>query len=55
VLLQCLSNGALHRQELYNEREREIKICFDKFGLNQYTSGGGLPDAARLDSSAAVQ
>ena len=42
-------------QELYNEREREIKICFDKFGLNQYTSGGGLPDAARLDSSAAVR
>jgi hypothetical protein len=42
-------------QELYNEREREIKICFDKFGLNQYTAGGGLPDAARLDSSAAVR
>lgn len=41
--------------ELYNEREREIKICFDKFGLNQMSASGGLPAAARLDSSAAVR
>lgn len=42
-------------QELYNEREREIKIAFDKFGINQHTAGGGLPSSARLDSSAAVR
>lgn len=41
--------------ELYNEREREIKICFDKFGLNQQGAAGGLPQAARLDSSPAVR
>lgn len=41
--------------ELYNEREREIKICFDKFGLNQHGAQGGLPDINRLDSSAAVR
>lgn len=41
--------------ELYNEREREIKICFDKFGLNQMSASGGLPQSARLDSSAAVR
>jgi hypothetical protein len=41
--------------ELYNERGREIEICFDKFGLNQHTAGGGVPDGVRLDSSAALQ
>lgn len=41
--------------ELYNEREREIKICFDKFGLNQYGAQGGLPQINRIDSSPALR
>lgn len=41
--------------ELYDEREREIRICFDKFGLNQHSAGGELPGAARLDSAPAVR
>lgn len=41
--------------ELYNEREREVKITFDKFGLNQNGAQGGLPDSARLDSAPAVR
>ena len=41
--------------ELYNERERELRIAFDKFGLNQSMAGGGLPEAARLDSAPAVR
>lgn len=41
--------------ELYNEREREIRVCFNKFGLNPNGAQGGLPSSARLDSSAAVR
>lgn len=41
--------------ELYNEREREIRVCFNKFGLNPNGAQGGLPSQARLDSSAAVR
>lgn len=41
--------------EIYNEREREIKSAFDKFGLNSSTISGQLPPQARLDSSAAVR
>ena len=41
--------------ELYNERDRIIQQCFAKFGVNPNGAQGGLPNAARLDSSAAVR
>lgn len=41
--------------ELYNERERLKANAFTKVGLNQNASNGALPQAARLDSSAAVR
>jgi hypothetical protein len=41
--------------ELYNEREREIQICFAKFGLNQHGAEGGLPQVNRIDSSPALR
>lgn len=41
--------------ELYNEREREVKITFDKFGINQNGAQGELPPSARVDSSPAIR
>lgn len=41
--------------ELYNERDREVRICFEQFGLMQLVSQGKLPNQARLDSSTALQ
>jgi hypothetical protein len=40
--------------ELYNERERLIRACFEQFGLTQMVAQGKLPDGARLDSSVAI-
>jgi hypothetical protein len=41
--------------ELYQERDRRKANMFTKVGLNQTTSSGNLPGAARLDSSPAVR
>lgn len=41
--------------ELYNERERVKREFRAHLGLNISSTSGGLPDAARLDSSAALR
>lgn len=41
--------------ELYNERERLVRACFEFFGLSQMTAQSQLPSGVRLDSSAAVR
>jgi hypothetical protein len=41
--------------ELYNERDREVRVCFEQFGLGQLVAQGKLPGQARLDSSAALR
>lgn len=41
--------------ELYEERERQIRACFEQFGLMPLVSQGKLPDQARMDSAAAFQ
>lgn len=40
--------------ELYNERDRVVKSCFEYFGLTQLSAQGKLPQGARLDSSKAM-
>jgi hypothetical protein len=41
--------------ELYAERDREVRACFEQFGLPALVAQGKLPGQARLDSSAALQ
>lgn len=41
--------------ELYNERERLVRTCFEYFGLTQLSAQGKLPQSARLDSSEALR
>jgi hypothetical protein len=41
--------------ELYQERDRIVRTCFEQFGLSQMVSQGKLPAQARLDSSAALR
>lgn len=41
--------------ELYNERDRQVKSCFEFFGMSQMTAQSQLPSGVRLDSSAAVR
>lgn len=40
--------------ELYNERERQVRIAYEYFGLTQLSAQGKLPAGARLDSSEAL-
>ncbi len=37
--------------ELYSERDRIVRTCFEYFGLTQLSSQGKLPQGARLDSA----
>ncbi len=41
--------------ELYSERERTVRSCFEFFGMSQMTAQAQLPTGVRLDSSAAVR
>jgi hypothetical protein len=41
--------------ELYNERDRQVRSCFEFFGMSQMTAQAQLPSSVRLDSSAAVR
>jgi hypothetical protein len=41
--------------ELYNERDRVVRTCFEQFGLGQLVVQSKLPGQARLDSSAALR
>lgn len=41
--------------ELYSERERSVRSCFEFFGMSQMSAQAQLPDGVRLDSSAAVR
>lgn len=41
--------------ELYNERDRVVRTCFEQFGLGQLVTQAKLPGQARLDSSAALR
>jgi hypothetical protein len=41
--------------ELYNERDRQVRSCFEFFGMSQMTAQAQLPSGVRLDSSAAVR
>lgn len=41
--------------ELYSERDRIVRTCFEYFGLTQLSSQGKLPQGARLDSSEALR
>jgi hypothetical protein len=41
--------------ELYNERERQIKICMQHFGLGEMKTSVTPPPSARFDSSAAFR
>lgn len=41
--------------ELYNERDRVVRTCFEQFGIGQLMSQAKLPSQARLDSSAALR
>lgn len=41
--------------ELYNERDRCIRMCRDQFGLNDASTSATLGPSARYDSSAAVR
>lgn len=41
--------------ELYQERDRLVRTCFEYFGLTQLAAQGKLPQSARLDSSEALR
>jgi hypothetical protein len=41
--------------ELYNERDRIVRSCFEFFGIPRLFSQGALPGGARLDSSVALR
>lgn len=41
--------------ELYNERDRLVRSCFEFFGIPRLFSQGALPGGAKLDSSLALR
>lgn len=41
--------------ELYNERDRVVRTCFEQFGLGQMVTQSKLPVQARLDSAPAFR
>jgi hypothetical protein len=41
--------------ELYNERDRQVRICLDQFGLSNLTSKAEVPQSARFDSAPAFR
>jgi hypothetical protein len=40
--------------EIYNERDRLVRVCLEQFGLSQLSSKQALPAQARLDSAPAL-
>lgn len=41
--------------EIYNERDRQVRICLEQFGLSNLASKSEVPQSARFDSSAAFR
>lgn len=41
--------------EIYNERDRQVRICLEQFGLSNLASKTEVPQSARFDSSAAFR
>ena len=41
--------------ELYNERDRQVRICLDQFGLSNMSSKAEVPAQARFDSAPAFR
>ena len=41
--------------EIYNERDRQVRICLEQFGLSNLASKAEVPSAARFDSSPAFR
>lgn len=41
--------------EIYNERDRQVRICLEQFGLSNLASKAEVPQAARFDSSPAFR
>lgn len=41
--------------ELYNERDRQVRICLEQFGISNMASKAQVPEATRFDSSAAFR
>lgn len=41
--------------DLLNERDRQVRTCFEFFGMSQMTAQAQLPAGVRLDSSAGVR
>jgi hypothetical protein len=41
--------------EIYNERDRQVRICLDQFGISNMASKAEVPESTRFDSSAAFR
>lgn len=41
--------------EIYNERDRQVRICLEQFGISNLASKAEVPESARFDSSAAFR
>jgi hypothetical protein len=41
--------------EIYNERDRQVRICLEQFGLSNLASKAEVPQSARFDSSPAFR
>lgn len=41
--------------EIYNERDRQVRICLEQFGISNMASKAQVPEATRFDSSAAFR
>lgn len=41
--------------EIYNERDRQVRICLEQFGISNLASKAEVPQSARFDSSAAFR
>ncbi len=41
--------------EIYNERDRQVRICLEQFGLSNLASKAEVPSGARFDSSPAFR
>lgn len=41
--------------EIYNERDRQVRICLEQFGISDLASKAEVPQSARFDSSAAFR
>lgn len=41
--------------EIYNERDRQVRICLEQFGISNLASKAEVPESTRFDSSAAFR